>query len=155
MVPMELLHKFGFLSFLNQDQLRALALVSEEVPLKADEVIVEAGQKANWLFILMEGKAAYYCLVADSNLKGYRKEFFISEINAGEVIGISALIEPYQYTATIRSMQPGRALKIQASSLRSLCEVDVRLAYSLLKKTTHVAIERLSDTRRQLAAIRV
>jgi CRP-like cAMP-binding protein len=135
-------------------QLKAVAMISEEIPLAAGETILEADQSANALYFLTDGSASNYCVARDSNHQGYYKEFFISDINPGEIFGISALIEPYQYTATIRASKPGRAIKIKASSLRSLCEVDARLAYCLMRETARAAIERLSDTHTQLAAAR-
>jgi CRP-like cAMP-binding protein len=103
---------------------------------------------------LTDGGASNFCVARDSHHQGYYKEFFISDINPGETFGISALIEPYEYTATVRASKPGCAIRINASSLRALCEVDARLAYALMRETARVAIERLNDTHILLAAAR-
>lgn len=154
MVSPELLRRFPFFGFMDAAQLKAVAMISEEILLAAEETILEADQDAKSLYFLMKGSASNYCVAKDSNQQGYYKEFFISDINPGEIFGISALIEPYQYTATIRASRPGRAIKINASSLRALCEVDSILAYSLMRETARAAIERLNDTHVQLAAAR-
>jgi CRP-like cAMP-binding protein len=155
MVSTELLRRFPFFGFMNDAQLKAVAMIAEEVPLTIDMTILEAGQMANALYILTEGHASNYCVASDEHHQGYYKEFFINDIEPGEIFGISALIEPYQYTATIRASKPGRTIRINASQLRSLCEVDPRLAFCLMREVAKAASERLIDTYNQLAAARV
>ena len=154
MISPELLRRFPFFGFMDDAQLKAVAMISEEISLANEETILEADQDANALYILTDGGASNYCVAKDSNLQGYYKEFFISDINPGEIFGISALIEPYLFTATIRASDQSRAIKINASSLRALCEVDEHLAYCLMRKTARTAIERLYGTHTQLAAAR-
>jgi CRP-like cAMP-binding protein len=152
MISPEFFRRFSFFSFMNDAQLKALAMISEEVTLEINETILEAGQKANLLYILIDGSVSNYCVVSDSNYQGYYKEFFVTEINPGEIFGFSALIEPYEYTATARVSKPGRAIKINARPLRALCEADALLGYNLMREMTRVAVDRLNDTHILLAA---
>jgi CRP-like cAMP-binding protein len=137
---------------MDDEQLKALAMISDEVRLASNETILEAGQTADFLYILVEGAVSNYCVAADSNYQGYYKEFFVTEINPGEIFGISGLIEPYKYTATVRASKPSRAIKISAPPLRSMCAADTLLGYNLMREMTRVAIERLNDTHIMLAA---
>jgi CRP-like cAMP-binding protein len=155
MISPERLRRFTFFGFMDDAQLKAVAMITEEISFGADETILEAGKIADTFYILTEGGASYYCVVKDSNYQGVNDEYFISDINPGELFGISALIEPYLYTATIRASQPTRAIRIDAASLRALCDQDPRLAYGMMRETARVAIERLNDTHTLLAAARV
>jgi CRP-like cAMP-binding protein len=83
------------------------------------------------------------------------KEYHISDINPGEMFGISALIEPYKYTTTLRVDKLSRVIKIGATDLRALCESDPKMAYGLMQAIAKVAIKRCQATRIQLIAARV
>ncbi len=154
MISPELLRRFPFFHFLDDAQLKALAMIAEEVTYDRGAVIVEAGQPASALYVLIEGDVAYYLVATSEHDPYYKKEYFISEINPGEIFGISALIEPYVYTATLKADKPSRAIQINAPALRALCEVDVKLSGGLYRAIAKVAMERLKDTRIQLVAAR-
>lgn len=88
-------------------------------------------------------------VVTTENLPDYKQEYFVGEINPEEIFGISALIEAYQYTATLRADKPCRVIKIDASAL---CEVDSHLSVGLMKAVAKAAMERLEMTRVRLVA---
>ncbi len=152
MISPELLRRFPFFGFMDDAQLKAVAMIAEEVTYEKDEVIVEAGKPADSFFFLLEGDVAYYLVATSEHDPYYKKEHFVAEINPGEIFGISALIEPYIYTATLKADKPSRVIRIRASSLRALCEVDIKLSCGLHKAVARAAMERLQHTRVQLVA---
>jgi len=91
-------------------------------------------------------------LVTSKHDPSYKKEYFVSDINPGEIFGISALIEPYIYTATLRADKVSRVIQIRAAPLRALCEVDMKLSSGLHHAVAKAAMERLNNTRTQLVA---
>jgi len=95
---------------------------------------------------------AYYYHVTSEHDPYYNKDHFISDINPGEIFGISALIEPYIFTATMRTDKVSRIIQINASALRALCEVDLKLSVGLNRAVAKAAMERLQHTRVQLVA---
>jgi len=155
MVSPELLSRFPFFDFMGEMQLHAITTIAEIQDFKKDELIVESGQPANAFFFLIEGSVAYYYVVTTDNDPYYKAEYHLSDINSGEVFGISALIEPYLYTASLRADKPSRVIKIDAPALRTLCNVDPTLAYGLMRSVAKAAMERLETTRIHLAAARV
>ncbi len=80
------------------------------------------------------------------------KELYIGDIHPGDIFGISALIEPYIYTATMRAEKTCRIIKIETSALRALCEVDLKLSCGLQRAVAKATMERLHSTRVQLVA---
>ncbi|HUH98444.1 MAG TPA: Crp/Fnr family transcriptional regulator [Anaerolineales bacterium] len=152
MISPELLRRFPFFNFMDDPQLKVVATLANQVNFEKDEQIVEAGKPADNLYFLIDGSVGYYFVVTTEHDPYYKKEYFISHINPGEVFGISALIEPYVYTATLRADKASRVIKIDASALRALCEVDTRLSCGLHKAMARAAMERLQLTRVQLVA---
>lgn len=152
MVSLELLEHFPFFSFMNDKELRAVASIAQELHLSKGDVLIESDKPADALFFLIEGHLPYYMIVTTEHIPDYRKEYFVGYINPHEIFGISALIEPYHYTATLRAESASRVIKIDASALRALCEVDVNLYAGLMKAMAKAAMERLLMTRVQLVA---
>lgn len=152
MIPLELLHRFPFFSFMNDKELKAIATIAEQLQLDAGDVLCEADTPANALYFLTKGHLPYYIAVTTEHIPDYRQEYFVGYINPEEIFGISALIEPYYYTATLRADKPCRVIKIDAPALRALCEVDPQLSVGLMRAVAKAAMERLQMTRVQLVA---
>ena len=152
MVSLEFLEQFPFFSFMNDRELKAVATIAQDLHLKAGDILVEADKPADALFFLIEGHLPYYMIVTSEHMPDYRKEYFVGYINPHEIFGISALLPPFQYTATLRAEKDCRVLKIDSSSLNALCEVDVNLHAGLMKAVAKAAMERLQMTRVQLVA---
>lgn len=152
MIPIELLHRFPFFSFMNEKELKAIATIAEEMQLEPGDVLCESNTPANALYFLTKGSLPYYIVVTTEHIPDYRQEYFVGYINPEEIFGISALIEPYYYTATLRVEKPCRVIKIDAVALRALCEVDSQLSVGLMKAIARAAMERLQMTRVQLVA---
>ncbi len=152
MISPELLRRFLFFSFLDDAQLKAVAMIADEISYDKGAVIIEVGQPADALFVLIEGDVSYYLVATSEHDPYYKKEYFISKINPGEVFGASAMIEPYVYTATLQADKPSKAIKINAPALRALCELDLKLSCGLHRAIAQVMMERLQQTRIQLVA---
>ncbi len=154
MISPELLRRYPFFSFLNEEQRNALAMIGEEVTYEPGQALFESGKPAEALYFALEGTFSYYLVVTSEHDPYYRKEYYICDINPGEIFGISALIEPYVYTATMRAEKGGRALRFDSHALRALCEVDVHLSCAFMRTLARTALERLQMTRNQLIAAR-
>ncbi len=150
MISPELLRRYPFFSCLNDSEQRAIALVAEETSCETGTMLFEEGQPVQALHFLLEGSVdLYYKAPGDG-----REPLLVSEVSVGEPFGISALIEPYDLTATARVSRPSRILRIPAAALRGLCEADSKMGYALMRQVAHIAMERLHFARVQLAAAR-
>ena len=155
MVSAKHLRRYDLFDFMGDKELEAVAAIAKENEYQKGDVIIESGQPADTFYFLADGNVAYYYVVTTENDPYYKKEYHIHDINAGEIFGISALIEPYKYTATLRVDKPSRVIEIKASDLRALCDADPKLAYGLMQAVAKASIERLQATRIQLIAARV
>jgi CRP/FNR family transcriptional regulator, cyclic AMP receptor protein len=147
MISPELVRRYPFFCCLDEAQQKAVAMISEEVNCDKGKTLFEEGQPVHSLHLLLEGSVDLYYTGS-----GDHHQFLVGEINPGEPFGISALIEPYAFTATARIAAPSRVLKIEAAALRALCEVDCKMGYALMRQVAKIAEERLHYTRLQLAA---
>lgn len=154
MISSELLRRYPFFGFLDNSELTAAAMIAEELVLEGGETLFEIKQPAGALYLLMEGAIELYYIIIDDYDPALHKEFYISDINPGEICGISALIEPYRYTSTARAARLSRLIKLESAGLRAMCEVDSRLAYGLMRQVAKASLERLHATRVQLVAAR-
>jgi CRP-like cAMP-binding protein len=154
MVSPELLRRFPFFGFVNGHELQAVAIIANEVTFKKDDTVLENDQVANALHLVIDGSMSLYYVVTTENDPSYRKEYFVSDVNPGEIFGISALIEPFIYTGTVRANSVSHVLKIDAPALRALCEADAKLAYGLMREVAKAAMHRLHDTRVLLVSAR-
>jgi CRP-like cAMP-binding protein len=152
MISPEMLRRYPFFCCLEESQNQALAMLADEIELKSGTTLFEEGQTAEALYFLLEGGIDLYYKAEDKYRPQNSKEFLVGSINPGEVFGISALIEPYIYSATARVSQDGRAIKIEAAGLRALCNQDCKMGYTLMLQIAKAAMERLAYTRVQLAA---
>lgn len=152
MVSPELLRRYPFFAFMSHEQLREVAMLSEEISVPADTILFHIDHAAEALYFLQSGSVELHHVVIDEHLPQLRKDFMIGHINPGEVLGISALIEPYKLTATAVTTELCQLLKIDALALRDLCDNDHDLAYGLQKQMARTTMERLHTTRVLLAA---
>ncbi len=154
MISPELLRRYPFFGFLDDTQLKAVAMLSEEVESEKDTTVFETEQAADALYLLVEGGIDLNYKVIDHENPRIVKEFFINELNPGDIFGLSALLEPFQYTMTAKVTSFSKMICINAAGLRALSELDAKLQAGLMKAVAKATMERLHDTRVQLAAAR-
>ena len=152
MISPELLRRFPFFGLYSEDQIKDIALISEEVSLPKDAVIFEECQPAVTLYLLLEGGVDLYFTSKEEYHPKSSKEFSAGEINPGELFAISALIEPYVLGASARISQPARLIQIDAVELRKLMDANPAFGYLTMKQMIKVLMERLATTRVQLGA---
>jgi CRP-like cAMP-binding protein len=152
MISPELLRRYPFFGKLNEEQLRAIAMISEDVRYAPGETVLVEGAPADWLFLLMEGSIDLTFKSEEAYHPTTSKVFQVGEINPEEVFGISAVIEPYIYNATSTASVSSRLIKVDAKALRALIELDRGLGYVLIKQLAKTTMQRLNATRVQLAA---
>jgi len=71
----------------------------------------------------------------------------------GDILGWSALVEPYKYTAVGTASKEMQVVSINAKKLRELCDKDPLLGYRLMTQIAKLLAHRLEGARIQLAAI--
>ncbi len=150
MVSPELLRRYRFFCCLDESQQKAIAMIAEEVVLEKGVTVFEERDPADIFYLLLEGGVDLFYPAS----RELRDLLLVAEINQGEPFSISALIEPHVLTATAKTTASSRILKLNATALRALCELDSKMGYALVRQAAVAAMERLHFARVQLAAAR-
>ena len=152
MISPEVLRRYPIFGFLNDEQLRSLAMNSEELSYPSGVTLFKEGQPAQHLYFLMEGSIELVMTAQDEIASPPLKEFTVGTINPGEPFSISVCIEPYRLTADARTMADSRVIRIDGKALQEMCAQDKNFAFHFMHALARAAVERLNATRIQLAA---
>ena len=87
--------------------------------------------------------------IAFSSAEG--KDIVVGTVVSGDMMALSALIPPHQLTASGIARKEGELISISAPELRALCDEDPVLGYRLMAAAAAAIMQRLNDTRIQLA----
>ncbi len=115
---------FGELDFADLDAIGRIAHIREVGP--GEELIAE-GKSADELYLFLEGKASVKVRDPDGH------QVLIDEIGPGEVLGWSAAVEPYVYTASAWTSEQCELIVVNGQRLRQLCESNKRLGYQVTR----------------------
>ncbi len=152
MISPEILRRYPFFGVFTDSQLKSLAIISEILSLAQGATLFHEGQSADYLCLLMDGALDLVHSVQEERRPENCKEYPVGEINPGEPIGFSAIIDPYLYTATVRASVDSNIIRIDSGNLRKMCHNDHDLAYNVLMQVNKYLLERLNWARIQLAA---
>lgn len=152
MVRPEILLRYPILNLLQADQMEAIAMAAQEESFSAGTLVFKELQPADSLYILLKGSIELYFTVEVEYHPELSKELHFSLIEPGEVFGISAIIEPHILTSSARTISDSQVIKIDATPLRELMNQDQDLAYAIIQEIANLALQRLNQTRLQLAA---
>jgi len=151
MVSPELLRRYPFFALLNDEQIKAIALIAEEKSYPKGTLLVKENTNATLLALLLEGDID---LIFSGGGEGAIVNALVGSIAPGEAYGVSSLIEPYKYTATARATMPVKVIEIEGTALRALVEFDRNMGYVMMRNVAIAVLERLRYTQVELAAAR-
>lgn len=152
MVSTELLRRYPFFAGLSDQQLRKLAMISNEAICHEGEVLFEGGANADHLYLLRDGNIELHYVVTDERGMEKPQDYLVGIINPGEVFGISAVVAPFEYTSGAVASEPSELIELESAPLRELCDSDLALKALFQERIAATAFKRLQDARVQLLA---
>jgi CRP-like cAMP-binding protein len=81
------------------------------------------------------------------------KQVFLGTAVAGDLLGVSSMIEPREFLLTAIARSDGTLIALDAARLRELCEEDTRLGYQLMRQVARDLRARLAQAVAQLAGM--
>lgn len=138
------LKKHSFTKDLNTEQLELLSRHAVFESFKPEQELFLQGTPARKFFLLTEGRVVVNIFTAE------KEPIVIQTTGAGEVLGWSWLIPPYEWLFDASAVVETRAVVIDAEWLRNECEKDHHLGYEVMKGMSQVIARRLYATRKQL-----
>ena len=151
MLSPELLRRYPFFASLDGQQLEAIAMIAQEKTYPKGASLVKENAAATCLSLLVEGDID---LIFSGGGEGAIVNALVGSIAPGEVYGVSALIEPYRYTATARATMPVKVIELDGLALRAMVEKDCKLGCVMMRNVAIAVLERLRYTQVELAAAR-
>ena len=149
MVSPELLRRFPFFAGLTDEELKSIAMISEEQKYEANTFIFRERGKAEKLFVLLEGTVD---IKVNTDEEGLQHET-VSTLSHGDVFCWSAVVEPHLLTASAFAATPATVVAVDGAGLRALFELDCHLGYRILQKSAEIISSRLRDTRIQMLSL--
>ena len=139
-----MLQSLVFAQGLEPADLERLAASARATTWKTEQTIFREGERDDFLYLVLEGLVALDIQVPP------RGRVRILTVGPGELFGWSSVYDPKPKTAAATTMEPTRALALEAARLREWSEADPRFGYWLTRRLLQVISERLQATRIQL-----
>jgi CRP-like cAMP-binding protein len=147
MISPELLRRYPYFGAVNEDALKEVAMVSEEISVAAGQQIFAEDDPAENLYLLMEGEVDLQYTLGSGELRT------VDTLVAGDLMVWSALVEPFKCTAVGTVRKDAKLIAINGPKLRDLCENNLDLGYRMLISVTKLLATRLEGARVQLATL--
>ncbi len=141
------LSHLAFTQGLEPEEQRRIAELASPCAWDAGATVFREGDRDSTLYLVEVGRVAIEISVPG------RGRVTILTVGPGEVFGWSSLFFQRPKTASARTVEPTRALALDAARLRALCDADTRVGYLLTQRILAVVSERLQATRMQLLDI--
>ena len=148
--------KSKLLAGLSEHDQGLILRVAEQRSAPGKEVLIHGGERAAFLFLLLEGRAKYYHVTAEG------EELLLFWLTPGDVFGLGTLLKnPPAYLGTAETLKDCELLVWEHSVIRGLSGVYPQLAENALRITlgylaayadrhsgiaTRTAEQRLADT---------
>ena len=140
----QLLAEHPFFAGLDDDVLALLVGCATNAHYSAGDALFRGGTPADQFFVIRSGRVAIE-LVAPG-----RHPLVVETADAGEVVGWSWLVAPYQWFGDGKAVEDTSVIALDGACLRGKCEADPRLGYDLMSRFAQIVIERLQQTRLRL-----
>jgi CRP-like cAMP-binding protein len=147
MISPEVLRRYPYFAAVSDASLKQLAMMAEEKRVAAKTVMFREGDTATYLAIILKGEVSIQYELGNGEMRT------VDTLVGGDLLGWSAMIEPYKYTAIATAVQDTDLARIDAVKLRQLCNQDPLLGYQLSIQVAKLLAHRLEGARVQLAAV--
>lgn len=136
----ELLKKNFLFKDLNDEQIKAIDQISSKVTFEKEGFIINEGDKANEIYIILEGEIEIQKLDPET-----KQPFVISHLKAGDIIGEIALIDKGLRSASVKATTTAVLLSIPIESLKKLIEENPAFI-SIYQNLSRNVSKKLRDT---------
>ena len=138
----------------NSSGLEKIASITQQKEFDAGTTLFSAGDSAVDLFVIEEGRVAIQMSLP--KMAGHvARRITVDVVSKNEIVGWSAIVEPFKFSFNTICMQHTKVLSINAAKLRDMLNDDPALGYDIMKNLTKILAVGLNDTRQILIAERL
>ena len=130
---------------LSESQLQRLTSIAKNIEIPKNQWLFHEGSKGDRVYILQSGAVEMLTRVNGDYELPIRK--LRSE---GSCFGMSALVEPHEYSLSARSAEDAALLEIKHEDLEKLSTEDSALGCAIMKNLAQHLLEKLRETRLEL-----
>ena len=133
----KLIRKFECFRQLTDEQVQEIAEISNSICYQAGHVLVEEGERGEILYLLIDGDIDVFYR---NPVTGLEK---VDTVSSEEVIGCSAMVPPYVYTATEKTRSDVEVLEIKADALRDIIQEDPDIGLKIQEHIIKILNDRI------------
>jgi CRP-like cAMP-binding protein len=143
----ELLNRFALIEGFSEDQIQILRPLIEDVDYQTDQVIFKQGDRADFLYFVLEGQVSIQFNPDDGPV------LCVAELNEGDVFGWSAALSSECYTSSAVCTDRGVFIRMEGQELRKLCQEHPETGILILNRLAGVIAQRLRGTHEKVVEL--
>ncbi len=143
----DLLARFAIIEDFSKDQVEALRPIIEDVRYETNRVIFNQGDRADYLYFVLEGKVSIRFNPDDGPV------LTVSKLDQGDVFGWSSALGSKSYTSSAVCTESGLFIRLEGKELKNLCQEHPETGILLLNRLAGVIAQRLRGTHEQVVAL--
>lgn len=136
----ELLNRFALIEGFTEDQINLLRPLIKDVIIETDQVIFDQGDRANFLYFVLEGKVSIRFNPEDGPILS------VAELEKGDVFGWSSALGSEYYTSSAICTDGGIFIRMEGEELKNLCQEHPETGILILNRLAGVIAQRLRST---------
>ncbi|MEW6567842.1 MAG: ATP-binding protein [Chloroflexota bacterium] len=140
----ETLKRFSLLAGLPEDALRTMARLAREQDYSEGSLVFSEGSHAEHFYLVLSGKVSLEKRV-QLGRTGTARRATIEVVGAGQPMGWSSLVEPYEYTSTGICLEATTLLVIPGEELRRLMAEQPEVGYQLIARIAGLIRKRMAS----------
>jgi CRP-like cAMP-binding protein len=133
-----------FFSVLGKEYLDLLSGNAKERRIEAGNIVFRQGEHADTFYLLLSGR------ITVEIPSVYGPSIEIQNLGAGQVLGWSWLISPYQWEFQAKALEDTVMLEFDGKSLLEDCENNPKFGYKLLSSFSVLMSQRLHASRQRM-----
>ena len=141
----ELLRRNELTKDLTDEELTRFAALCSPYAVVEDGVLFSEGRRASHLYLITEGQIAVQKSIRAPHARHPRRST-VAICDPGQIVGWSALVEPFVYTLTAMGWKTSRLISVDATLLRQALDSSPEMGYRLMKALSEVMSRRLRHT---------
>jgi CRP-like cAMP-binding protein len=140
----ELLDRFALIEGFTENQINLLSPLIDDVNYEVDQVIFNQGDRADFLYFVLEGKVSIRFNPEDGPV------LTVAQVEQGDVFGWSSAMGSDSYTSSAVCTECGVFVRIEGEELKTLCQEHPETGILILNRLAGVIAQRLRGTHEQV-----
>jgi CRP/FNR family cyclic AMP-dependent transcriptional regulator len=149
LISPEALRRFPLFAGVEGDLLRKLAMTAQRLHSPPDEILFHEGDRADRFYIILRGAIELRIAMGGKSMT----QFGLSTLGINDVLGWSALIEPYEYQMSAYCQEECELIAFDGLKLSELIGHQPQLGYMLMNRLLQIVSSRLTDMHIRMASL--